>query len=62
METIKVKEAAKRLGLSEQAIRIMLQRKLLPFGVAIPNSKGTGFRYIIPRKAFEDFLGTTEGK
>lgn len=58
-ETVTVKEAAERLGMSQQAVRVMLQRNKLPIGYAIPSNVGNGFRYIIPTQKLNDFLGVT---
>ncbi len=53
---IKVSEAAKLMGKSEQFIRIQLQRGLLPFGCAKQNSNGKYSYYISP-KLFEEYTG-----
>ncbi len=53
---IKVKEAAKLMGKSEQFIRIGLQRGLLPFGNAIQNPGGKYSYYISP-ELFEKYTG-----
>ena len=56
-DLLTVKETAKLLGMSEQGVRVQLQRKILPFGMAIPSVKGKGFRYIIPKAKVFEFLG-----
>lgn len=56
-DLLTVKETAKLLGMSEQGVRIQLQRKILPFGLAIPSVKGNGYRYIIPKAKVYEFLG-----
>ena len=38
MERVKIKEAAKLLGVSEQFVRIGMQREILPIGVAVKMS------------------------
>ena len=47
-----VKEVAKRMGVSEQTVRIGLQKNVFPFGVAIKTS--TKYTYIINRQKFEE--------
>lgn len=56
-EVLTVEETAKLLGKSPQFIRIQLQRKMLPFGIAIPSVSGKGFRYLIPKAKVYEFLG-----
>lgn len=53
---IKVSEAAKLMGKSEQFIRIQLQRGLLPIGCAKQNANGKYSYYISP-KLFEEYTG-----
>ncbi len=53
---IKVSEAAKLMGKSEQFVRIQLQRGLLPIGCAKQNPNGKYSYYISP-KLFEEFTG-----
>ena len=60
--TLTVKEAADFTKLGEQQIRIGLQRKILPFGVAIGKPSKTRkdftvYRYHIPVKKVEDYMG-----
>ena len=52
---MKVKEAAKSLGKSEQFVRIRLQRGLLPFGYAVKMSSKWTY-HISEHKVFE-YLG-----
>lgn len=56
-ETLTVEETAKLLGVTPQFIRIQIQRKILPFGIAVPSMQGTQYRYIIPRAKVYEFLG-----
>ena len=51
-QTMSVKEAAKRMGVSEQTVRVGLQQNVFPFGVAIKTS--TKYTYIINRQKFEE--------
>ena len=51
-QTMTVKEVAKRMGVSEQTVRIGLQKNVFPFGVAIKTS--TKYTYIINRQKFEE--------
>lgn len=53
---IKVSKAAKLMNVSEQYIRIGLQRKLLPIGHAVQNPGGKYTYYISP-KLFYEFTG-----
>ena len=55
MERIKVKEAAKMLGVSEQYIRIGLQRKILPIGSCVMMSSKWTY-HISPEKLYA-YLG-----
>lgn len=53
---IKVSEAARILGKSEQFVRVGLQRNLLPIGTAVQlSSKWT---YHISPKLLEEYAGT----
>ncbi len=52
---MKVKEAAKLLGKSEQFVRIGLQRGILPFGYAVKMS--TKWTYHISEAKIYDYLG-----
>ena len=54
MERIKVSEAAKLMGVSEQFIRIGLQRGLLPIGHAV---KLKQWVYYISRPLLEQYTG-----
>lgn len=60
--TLSIKETALFTGLGAQQIRIGLQRKILPFGVAIGKPSKTRkdftvYRYHIPLKQVEDYMG-----
>ena len=48
-----VREVARELGTSEQTVRVGIQQKAFPFGVAVKNS--TKYTYIIPREKFENW-------
>ena len=54
MERIKVSEAAKLMGVSEQFIRIGLQRGLLPIGTAV---KLKQWVYYISKPLLEQYTG-----
>lgn len=54
MERIKVKEAAKLLGVSEQYVRIGLQRGWLPIGSCVKIS--SKYTYHIPRERLNAYL------
>lgn len=53
---IRIKDAARAMGKSEQFIRVGLQRGLLPFGAAVPGAGGKWSYYISPGK-FKDYIG-----
>lgn len=53
---IRIRDAARCLGKSEQFIRIGLQRRLLPFGSAIPGTGGSWSYYISPGR-FRSYVG-----
>lgn len=55
-ERIKVTDAAKRMGISPQFIRIGLQQGILPFGYAIKTGKKKYSYYISP-KLFTEHIG-----
>lgn len=53
-----VKRAARLMGVSEQFIRIGLQRELLPFGFALLSAPGgKRFEYYISPKQFQNYTG-----
>ncbi|WP_088051861.1 hypothetical protein [Virgibacillus dakarensis] len=52
---IKVSEAAKILGKSEQFVRIGLQRDILPIGIAVQMS--SKWTYHISPKLLDDYVG-----
>ena len=55
MERVKVEEAAKLLGVSQQFIRIGLQRGNLPFGTCVKTS--TKYTYHISKHLLEQYIG-----
>ena len=54
MERVKVSEAAKLMGVSEQFIRVGLQRGILPIGHAV---KLKQWVYYISKPMLEQYLG-----
>lgn len=54
LQTIPVKETAKQLGITEQALRMGLRQKLFPFGVAVKHEKS--YMYYIFEKRLEKYL------
>ncbi len=56
---LSVDEVARLLGASPQFIRIGLQRKELPFGMAVKMSGH--WTYVIPRQQFEEATGIKAG-
>src|SRR5690625_2258464 len=59
LKNIKVKEAAEILGVSEQFVRIGLQRGLLPIGTAVKMS--SIWTYHISPKLLDEYVGSFEG-
>ena len=57
MKRVTVAEAAKRLGVSQQFIRIGLQRKILPFGVGVKMSDR--WTYHISEKLLNEYIDET---
>ena len=62
--TLTIKQCAEFLEISEQTLRIGLQRKLFPFGSAIssPSKTRTNFMtycYHIPKYQVEAYMGIT---
>lgn len=55
MKRLTVAEAAKRLGVSQQFVRIGLQRKILPFGYAVKMSDR--FTYHLSEKLLKEYIG-----
>ena len=53
---IKIKDAARCMGKSEQFVRVGLRRGILPFGVAI-QSEGSKWNYFIRPDEFRAFVG-----
>lgn len=53
--SIKVAEAAQRLGANPQGIRECLKNKLFPFGEAVKTSSGR-YTYFINRRLFDEYL------
>ena len=57
-----VSEAAKRLGMNTQTLRLALQQKLFNFGVAVRTSENR-FTYYINERQLENYLkGVTHGQ
>lgn len=54
--TLTVKECSEFTGLGLSQIRIGIQRKILPFGIAIPSSNGLKFSYHIPIAQVEEYM------
>lgn len=54
-----INEAAKRLGLSPQSLRMALRQGLFDFGVAIKTSKHR-YTYYINENKFKEYLGEGE--
>lgn len=56
MKKVTVEAAAKKLGKSEQFIRVALQRATAPFGFAVMMPSGKWSYHISPKK-FADYIG-----
>lgn len=56
VKKISVKEAARCMGKSDQFVRIGLQRRLLPFGNAVPGT-GNNWNYYINPAKFREYVG-----
>lgn len=57
-QKITVAEVAKRMGKSEQFVRVCIQRGLLPIGIATKTSKsGKNFNYYISPKLLDEYIG-----
>lgn len=54
---VSVKDAAKMLGVSQQFVRIGLQRGVLPIGCAVRMSER--YTYYISRKKLEEYTNET---
>lgn len=54
MKRITVADAARRLGVSQQFIRIGLQRRILPFGYAVKMSDR--YTYHISEKLLNEYI------
>lgn len=54
MSRVSVKDAARMMGVSQQFIRIGLQRGILPFGVAVKMSDR--FTYHISLKKLKEYI------
>lgn len=57
-QRISVKEAAELLGVSQQFVRIGLQRGILPIGTAVKMS--SRWTYHISPKLLKEYIGTKE--
>ena len=56
VKKISVTEAARCMGISDQFVRIGLQRGLLPFGNAVPGT-GNNWNYYINPAKFREYVG-----
>ena len=54
-----VSEAAEKLGMNTQTLRLALQQRLFPFGVAVKTSENR-FTYYINKKRLERYLEGNE--
>lgn len=57
-QRVTVAEAAKRMGKSEQFVRVCMQRELLPVGIATKTSKSEkNWNYYISPKLLDEYIG-----
>lgn len=56
-ERVSLLDAARELGMNPQGLREYMKRGLIDIGLVLPNSKGTGFRYIIMREKLNRVMG-----
>ncbi len=54
---ITVEQVALKLGKSPQVVRILLQRGLLPFGIATKMPESSIYTYVIFPEKFKEFCG-----
>lgn len=53
MARLKVKDVADEMGLPVQALRVRLQKGMLPFGDAVMNEGSGVFHYYISKERYE---------
>lgn len=58
MERIKVEEAAKMLGISKQAVRILMERNVLEIGMVVDGKRK---RYLIFKEKLAQAVGKKDG-
>lgn len=54
MERIKVEEAAKMLGISKQAVRILMEKNVLEIGIVVGGKRK---RYLIFKEKLDEAVG-----
>jgi len=52
--TVDIKEASKKLNISEQGLRLALQQGVFPFGVAVKHTRN--YEYYIYKTRLEKYL------
>lgn len=60
MRKITTAEAAKRMGVSAEFVRVGLQTGRLPIGTAFKKPGSSIYRYYISEKLLEEFIGKEE--
>lgn len=58
MERIKVEEAAKMLGISKQAVRILMEKNVLEIGMVVDGKRK---RYLIFKEKLAQAVGKKDG-
>lgn len=54
---VSLPEAAKELGMSKQAVREHMKRKVIDIGYVLPGIEGSRKSYVIYRDKLDKFLG-----
>ena len=54
---VSLSEAAKELGMSKQAVREHMKRKVIDIGYVLPSAEGKRKNYLIYRDKLDRFLG-----
>ncbi|MDY4128674.1 hypothetical protein [Peptostreptococcus porci] len=63
MTKIKVSDVATMLGVTDQAIRVGLQRGVYPFGIAFKsNERNKKYCYVIYPKKLKEYVGNSRYK
>ena len=61
-QRVSVIQASKELGMNPQGVREYMKRGLIDIGFVLPNTTGSGYRYIIMRNKLNRVLGVEESE